>query len=461
MLRQYLIILLLLAAALVPAWGVLAKSNVYVLEGTVVTPDHVIPNGRVLIEGQKIKDVGTKISVPAGVKVVRVDGLILPGMIDLHDHLTWNVFPRWKPHVLFRDRYGWQETEAYAKALRDPETDMMKAGFGCEMERYAEIKAIAGGATSVAGSLSPYPAGSHSNACIGGLARNLDFFSDLYTPGAADEEPLLYEVFPMEIPVHLADTIRSGMASGKITCLLVHLGEGDDASARREFKMLEARGLLRQGTVIIHGVALGESDFQAMSQNHVGLVWSPRSNFELYGSTTDVAAASAQNVSIAIGPDWSPTGSSGMLNELRYAAEWNHWQTPPVFTDQQLVQMVTTVPAELAHVETKIGSITPGLYADLIVLRSKRAAAYHSIVASGPADLKLVIVGGEPIYGDPALMSQLLPGQRPGSQKVCGQPRDLNLAGQGSGESLQSTEGKLIPELRKENSSLAPLQECP
>lgn len=460
MLRRYLV-LVALTLGLIPAGNLFGAGKTYVLKGTIVTPDHVIPNGSVLIEGREIEAVGTKITVPKGAQVLRVHGIILPGMIDLHDHLVWNVFPRWKPPVLFQDRYQWQETRAYATALKDPEADMMKAGLGCEMDRYAESKAIAGGATSVVGSLASFPPGSHSNACIGGLARNLDFFSNLYARGVPDEEPLRYEVFPLQMPVRVANTIRAGMASGKITCLLVHLAEGDDASARREFQMFEARGLLRPGTVIIHGTALRAAQFQAMKQNDVGLVWSPRSNFELYGTTTDVAAAKSAHVKIAIGPDWSPTGSSGMLNALHYAAEWNQWQTPPVFSDSQLVRMVTVVPAMLAHVDRKIGSIAPNHLADLIVLRAKRASVYRSVVASGPADLKLVIVGGEPVYGDPALMSRLLPGRRLEQHVVCGQPRDFNLADQGSGESLRSTERKLIPELRAEHSSLAPLQECP
>jgi 5-methylthioadenosine/S-adenosylhomocysteine deaminase len=45
----------------------------------------------------------------------------------------------------------------------------------------------------------------------------------------------------------------------------------------------------------------------------VGLVWSPRSNNELYGGTLNIAAAQAVGLSFAIAPDWSPTGSAGML----------------------------------------------------------------------------------------------------------------------------------------------------
>ena len=64
--------------------------------------------------------------------------------------------------------------------------------------------------------------------------------------------------------------------------------------------MLKARGLLVPGVSIIHGVALSPANFAEMAKAHVGLVWSPRSNFELYGSTADVAAAKAAGVRLAI-----------------------------------------------------------------------------------------------------------------------------------------------------------------
>jgi hypothetical protein len=460
MLRRFLIVAVL-TVSLPSALSTGAADNAYVLTGTIVTPDQVIPQGSVLVEGDMIKEVGANVIAPAGTVVVRVDGIILPGMIDLHDHLVWNVFPRWKPSLLFRDRYEWQETDVYAAALKNPEGDLIKAGLECEMDRYAEIKAIVGGATSVVGSPSPSSQDPHSNECIKGLARNLDFYSDLYSKGVANTEPLSYQIFPLEMRVRDANNVRSGMDSGKITSLLVHLVEGVDASARREFAMFRAQGLLRPGTTIIHGVGLRAPEFQEMRECGVGLVWSPRSNFELYGTTADVAAAKAAGVTIAVAPDWSPTGSSGMLNELHYAAEWNHWQTPPVFDDSELVRMATTVPAKFAHLDEKIGSIAPHYYADLIVLRSKQGSAYHSVAHSGPADLKLVIIGGEPIYGDPALMSKLLPGRPLETHLVCGKQRAFNLAGQGSGESLAATEQKLIPELQAHKSSLAPLQECP
>lgn len=121
--------------------------------------------------------------------------------------------------------------------------------------------------------------------------------------------------------------------------------------------------------MIIHGVPLLDKDFAELAANGVGHVWSPRSNIELYGRTADVAAAKKNKVLMAIAPDWSPSGSSGMIAELRYAAIWNDQQFPKIFTARELVQMATSNAAKLARIDGKVGRLQSGLVADYVVVR--------------------------------------------------------------------------------------------
>ena len=81
----------------------------WVLRGTVVAPEGVIADGAVRISGQKIEWVGPWEAQPPGTQVVETQGTIYPGLIDLHNHLTWNVFPRWRAGRLFPNRYEWQQ----------------------------------------------------------------------------------------------------------------------------------------------------------------------------------------------------------------------------------------------------------------------------------------------------------------------------------------------------------------
>jgi cytosine/adenosine deaminase-related metal-dependent hydrolase len=49
------------------------------------------------------------------------------------------------------------------------------------------------------------------------------------------------------------------------------------------------------------------------------MVWSPLSNYLLYGDTADIEDAKSEGVLIGIGSDWSPSGSKNLLGELKIA----------------------------------------------------------------------------------------------------------------------------------------------
>jgi 5-methylthioadenosine/S-adenosylhomocysteine deaminase len=136
----------------------------------------------------------------------------------------------------------------------------------------------------------------------------------------------------------------------------------------------------------------------------------------------DMSAARKEGVTIAIAPDWSPTGSDGMLQELNYArAKFSD------FNAVQLTTMATSVPAKLARVDHRIGQLKAGLYADLLVIRRKEGSAYDSVVTASPADVQLVVVGGRPVYGDSTLMQQLAPDKKLALVTICGASKAVDL----------------------------------
>ncbi len=148
----------------------------FALKGTIVTPTQVLPDGAISIVGSQIEDVGATVAGAQG-PIVDTDSFIFPGLIDLHDHITWNVLPRWRPSQLFMNRYEWQQTTGYSIVLDQPHYAIsVDHELACSADRFGEIKAIIGGATSVVGGLAP-TSGTNDNACILGLTRNLDIYA--------------------------------------------------------------------------------------------------------------------------------------------------------------------------------------------------------------------------------------------------------------------------------------------
>jgi 5-methylthioadenosine/S-adenosylhomocysteine deaminase len=441
--------------ALLLTTGILfAQDTPIALTGTLVTPDGIVQDGVVLIQSGRITAAGSKLPIPSGTKTIETNGVIAPGLIDLHNHLTWNVFPRWKPNQLFGTRYDWEQLPLYKLLMDAPHEALVQQGLECQMERYAEVKAITEGETSVVGGMYA--------ACDQGLARNLDYDAEL----GSGQGTILNNIFPLSMSqteLAAANTAFSAKPRGS---LLAHLAEGSpkNASAAEEFYILQGRGLLKPGVSVIHGTALTPQNFATMAKAGVGLIWSPRSNIELYGDTTNVAAAKAANITMAIAPDWSPTGSVGMLGELNYASLWNKTQPISVFSDRDLVSMATVNPATMVGLQDQIGSLAPNHVADLLVVRDKGKAAgndaYWTLTHATPEDVELVMIGGQATYGDAQLMHQLFKGQDE-TLHICGVDKSISFASEMKPPgTFAATLSTLDHALREQGRRLAPLAEC-
>jgi Amidohydrolase family len=282
------------------------------------------------------------------------------------------------------------------------------------------------------------------------------------------------EVFPLELMHGRMDFLLCELGIGTLRAMVVHLSEGatTDSAAHREYNMLSKQVLLqkdgktavaRDGLIFIHGTALRDVDFVGVKNSKVGLVWSPRSNDELYGSTANIAAARHAGVDIAIAPDWSPSGSAGMLQEMGYAA-----RRYPSVSSSDLVAMATSVPAKMARISDHIGSLAPDRLADFVVLNvpvdpTKPNPLDPVVKSATPADVALVVVGGQPLYGDPQLLAQVLPpGTKTDRLVVCDAEKAVYLGmteAANRGWTIADIEKRLSAALAKGGSTL-PKIEC-
>jgi 5-methylthioadenosine/S-adenosylhomocysteine deaminase len=202
-----------------------------------------------------------------------------------------------------------------------------------------------------------------------------------------------------------------------------------------------------------------------MKEQNVGLIWAPRSNLELYGATADVRAALQEVVKIALSPDWSPTGSQGMLQELGFAKTWSLGQAAPPFSSKELVRMATEYPAQLAGLADNIGMLKAERYADMLVLEKKDSDPYESIVHSNPEDVALVVINSDPVYGNPELMKTLLPSEKLETFPVCGVEKAISFASERKlqgrpPKTWKQTNEELSLALRAWGTSLGPIADC-
>ena len=439
--------LILISAAVVNAGGKQLPSpqngptepdRTVVLSGTVVTPARILKKAWIVIKQGRLAQISeTAVSEPNAI-LVNTDDLIFPGFIDLHNHPIFAAFSRWQDHPKFNNRYEWRSSPAYAEVVERPARaiEHNEQGF-CDLEEFAEVKAIIGGTTSLAGIMPRRPPNAAAPDCVSGLARKLGLKSGLYADGRERIQNVI-GLTPRDMSEATAQEVKARLADGSLDLFLVHVAEGkaSDSESASEFSLLKAGGFLGPRTAIIHGVALKKDDFREMHAAGTALIWSPRSNMELYGETADVATAFREGVSIAVAPDWAPTGSDDMLDELKYAASVSETSLNGLFSNRQLFEMSTSIAARVAGIDEKVGSLQVGLYADLFLLHRNTGystdRAFDRVIRSHPQNIDLVMVAGVPVYGSKELIDKF---HVPSEQlTVCGSRKALNrdLLGSGS-----------------------------
>lgn len=367
-------------------------TSTYVFSGKLVTPDKVI-DGKLIIRNDTITCVGTDcVDPPGATKLSVTDSYIFPGFIDAHNHVPYNVLPKWKPPKLYSNRYEWRKDQDYLK-FKEPYDKLLEKNLQCEMIKYSEIKAMISGVTTIQGT---YPVNGHK-LCYDTLIRNAENYNGLELPGN-------YITHILDI-----DKFNGKIDWNETKSLPIHLAEGVDEKSRQEFITMQEKGLFRGETAIIHGTALGEKEFKEMGEKGTKLIWSPQSNLVLYGQTTNVKLALENGVQVSLGVDWNLSGSNHILDELRVAEKVNSEKFGGIIKDW--VNLITINPAKALALDGYIGRLAPDLKADISVLRMKDSNPSASLLKSDLQDVEMVWVGGNLLFADEPILQIIKPGQ--------------------------------------------------
>jgi cytosine/adenosine deaminase-related metal-dependent hydrolase len=357
--------------------------------------------GSIWIRDDRIVAVtGTDTTVPGFDQATVLDvgtRYVLPGFIDLHNHLAYNALPLWsepgRSQPWLHNKH-WPDASTYTESITEPAWAYAKA---CPeaLLAYVQLRAMAGGATSIQG----WPT---ANRGYRSVMRNID--AEQAGTGSDD---LIYTSVVTKTGDALATAVRR---TGKGAGFIYHCAEGLPTSrALRDYTDLEeAEGLLPT-LIAIHCCAVDPESWAKWATEHAGgVVWSPLSNFVLYAHTTLIEHARAQGVRICLGSDWGPSGTKNLLGEMK-VAKLVADHLGYTITDRDIVEMVTTNPGVLLERcwHRPIGQLVEGAFADITVVRGRgTGSAWKRIVAATERDVSLVLINGVPRYGDAPLMQR-------------------------------------------------------
>jgi cytosine/adenosine deaminase-related metal-dependent hydrolase len=288
--------------------------------------------------------------------------LILPGLINAHDHLEFNLFPRlgtrlysnaceWATDIFRPDASPVREHLTIPKPVR-----LIWGG----------LRNLIAGVTTVAHH-NPYDALTFDNGLSDyrfpvrvvrhfGWAHSLDFSPDL-----AER----YRNTPRSYP------------------FIVHAAEGTDEQARLEISRLAELRALGPRTVLVHALGAGNAEIDLLRRRGCSIIWCPSSNLAMFGRTLSNHALGS-GIPVALGTDSALTCAGDLIDELHTARVCG-------IDDDTLYRMATTTPASILRLRDGRGCIREGGVADLIAVPDQGQTPAEGLSDLHPA---LVMING-------------------------------------------------------------------
>jgi cytosine/adenosine deaminase-related metal-dependent hydrolase len=408
-------------AATGPACNVMKHGTAGILlRGMVLAPDAVIPLGEVLVDTKgTITCVDLSCASAAGAADATVldcsHGVISPSLINSHDHIDYaGSLPTGHGTERFEHRNDWRTgANMHTKLSPYPTATTNKATV-----LGAELRFVMSGTTSTI-----------TSGGQPGLLRNLASASQLEGLSIAAAK---FDTFPLKDTkgVELASgcgypslpNAAADLAGGHY---FPHIAEGTNAAAHNELVCMsagDAADIVQAKTSIIHSIAISANDAKLYKDRGAHVVWSARTNIDLYGDTAPVALLKELGVPISLGTDWLPSGSMNMLRELACADSLNQKYFHNAFSDKELWQMVTSNAASAAGADAVIGQLKVGYVADIAVFANMGRPQYRAVIGASVEDVALVLRGGAVLYGDAAIVAGV-GGDKCETLDVCGVPK--------------------------------------
>jgi len=352
------------------------QSDVLLENARVVHHDRIETRTLALSNGRVVESTSSK-----AIRIDLRDHLILPGLINAHDHLQLNAIPPLPHREPFGNSYEW--IDAFESHLKEPTVQAAASVPSDVRHRHGGLKNLFAGVTTVAHH-DPWHDGFGDPSFPVGLLREAGWSHSLGLglpglDGAPRYGPPVRDSFcatPAEQP------------------WVIHLAEGTDDVAAGELAELDVLGCLASNTVLVHGVGLTGGNVDRVIECGASVVWCPASNLGMLGRTLDPRRLFDAG-RLALGTDSRLTGSRDLLDELRVAAA-NCDLTP-----QELLRLVTADASRVLRLP-ECGGLNDGQNADCVILRDD-GDPHEALLRATRSSMRAALRCGAPVIADPDL----------------------------------------------------------
>ena len=373
-------------------------------------------NGDVLIEDGKIREVRPNIDLSADAAVI-VDAsnrILIPGFVDTHSHSYQGLLRSSLANGLVDPDYN-----------RDVQNKLTPAYTAADVYAGVLITAlgfIEMGTTAIIDLSQISHTPEHSDACIKALQDAGIRAVYGYSRGAGAA---------MQWPQDIA-RLQKTYFSSKDQLLTLALGASLEAkvlAAAREAQVpavmhyrvnpapglaLGKAGVLREGDLFIHCTHLNDEAWQMIKDIGGRVAMSPPLEMAMAHGMPSVQDALDRGIRPSLSSDHGTTVAQDCFSMMRTTFNLQRLRilqrrrngekdTPPLLTCRDVLEFATLQGARCANLDGKVGTLTPGKEADILMLRADRIDIWPlnnapSVVANfmNPSHVENVFIGGKP-----------------------------------------------------------------
>lgn len=214
----------------------------------------------------------------------------------------------------------------------------------------------------------------------------------------------------LPIALHLSETRAeaeyTATGSGPIASLRRDSGYEPMASGKSPIDVVREAGLLREGVSLAHCVHLSEDDVALIAGSGSSVVHCPRSNARLGAGVAPIPELLEAGAVVGLGTDSAAScGELDFFDEMRFAVGVHRAvsEDAGVMLAKDVLEMATARGADALGV-ADTGRLGPGMRADMIAVDMcdilPGEDIHLALMSRSPADVRLVLVGGNPVEAD-------------------------------------------------------------
>jgi 5-methylthioadenosine/S-adenosylhomocysteine deaminase len=389
--------------------------------GAIVTMDPKIPylsTGDVLVDGDRIAAVGVDLQADGAEVIAAAGSIVMPGLVDAHHHMWLGVMRRMMPDV--DDLFAYIDVVAETLGAHYRPVDMYLS------TKLTALASLDAGITTIIDACHSSRSPGHTDAALDAL--NDSGIRTLHMVGAAMDKKASTAHLPGDIK-RLADhwnkgdgLVRVGLfgqlnidwwkVARSLDMRILTEFIGDLAKLGPEF---DEPGLLGPHNIFNHCTRVPEETWKRFAKAGINVTVNPRSD-ALFGFDDDGFAyqqAIDHGLTPALGIDLDTAFGSDLFGEMhalfgqqrsamRYRRFRGEKNAPTPISVQAVLKAATVNGARAAGLESKVGTLTPGKQADIIMVRTNGVAVFPVTNAIGTivqaierSDVDTVMVAGE------------------------------------------------------------------